>query len=162
RVGLSEGEFREALRNVGLGMIGQTSDVAPADKTLYALRDVTATIECVPLITASILSKKLSEGVSGLVMDVKCGDGAFMKRRAEAKALGESLVRVGTANGLRVSAFLTAMESPLGRYVGNSLEVIESIETLKGNGPPDLTDLSVLLAARMVKLAGLAADDVEA
>jgi pyrimidine-nucleoside phosphorylase len=162
RVGLSEEEFRDALRHVGLGMIGQTSDVAPADKKLYALRDVTGTVESIPLITASILSKKLAEGISGLVMDVKCGHGAFMKTREDARALAESLVRVGTANGLRVSALLTAMDAPLGGYVGNSLEVIESIETLKGNGPKDLTDLSVLLAARMVKLAGLAADDTEA
>ena len=162
RVNLSEGEFRDALRNVGLGMIGQTADVAPADKKLYAMRDVTATVESIPLITASILSKKLAEGISGLVMDVKCGRGAFMKTLPEARALAESLVRVGTANGLRVSALLTAMDAPLGRYVGNSLEVIESIETLKGNGPADLTDLSVRLAARMVVLAGLAADDAAA
>jgi pyrimidine-nucleoside phosphorylase len=162
RVNLTENEFRDALRNIGLGMIGQTNDVAPADKTLYALRDVTGTVESIPLITASILSKKLSEGISGLVMDVKAGHGAFMKTRADAKKLAESLVRVGTANGLRMSAVLTAMDAPLGRYVGNALEVVESIETLKGNGPPDLTDLSVLLAARMVTLAGLAADDTDA
>jgi pyrimidine-nucleoside phosphorylase len=161
RVGLSESEFRDALRRVGLGMIGQTAEVAPADKTLYSLRDVTATVESIPLITASILSKKLAEGISGLVMDVKCGRGAFMKTRADAKALAESLVRVGTANGLRMSAFITAMDAPLGRMVGNSLEVIESIEALKGNGPRDLTDLSVLLAARMVKLAGAASSDDE-
>jgi pyrimidine-nucleoside phosphorylase len=162
RVGLSESEFRDALREVGLGMIGQTAEVAPADKTLYSLRDVTATVESIPLITASILSKKLAEGISGLVMDVKCGRGAFMKTRADAKALAESLVRVGTANGLKMSAFITAMDAPLGRHVGNALEVIESIETLKGNGPRDLTDLSVLLAARMVKLAGVASSDDEA
>jgi pyrimidine-nucleoside phosphorylase len=162
RVGLSESEFRDALRNVGLGMIGQTTEVAPADRTLYSLRDVTGAVESIPLITASILSKKLAEGISGLVMDVKCGSGAFMKTRADAKALAESLVRVGTANGLKMSAIITAMDSPLGRMVGNSVEVIESIETLKGNGPRDLTDFSVLLAARMVKLAGLAGDDAEA
>ncbi len=132
-------------------MIGQTADVAPADKTLYALRDVTGTVESIPLITASILSKKLAEGISGLVMDVKCGHGAFMKTRDDARRLADSLVRVGTANGLKTTAIITAMDAPLGRYVGNSLEVIESIETLKGNGPRDLTDLSVLLAARMVK-----------
>ena len=137
-------------------MIGQTKDIAPADKKLYAMRDVTATVESIPLITASILSKKLAEGISGLVMDVKCGRGVFMKTREDAKALAESLVRVGSANGLKVSAMMTAMDAPLGRAVGNSLEVIESIETLKGNGPPDLTDLSVKLAARMVVLAGLA------
>jgi len=162
RVGLSESEFRSALRNVGLGMIGQTSDVAPADKTLYAMRDVTSTVECIPLITASILSKKIAEGINGLVMDVKCGHGAFMKTRADAKVLAESLVRVGTANGLKTVAVLTAMDVPLGRYVGNTLEVIESVETLRGQGPPDLTELSVLLAARMVKLAGLADDDASA
>ena len=162
RVGLLEEEFRAALRNVGLGMIGQTSDIAPADKTLYSLRDVTGTVESIPLITASILSKKLAEGINGLVMDVKCGHGAFMKTRTDAKQLADSLVRVGTSNGLRTSAVLTDMDTPLGRCIGNSLEVIESVETLKGNGPPDVTELSVLLAARMVLLAGLAADDEEA
>ena len=155
-VNLTETQFRDALRKIGLGMIGQTADIAPADKTLYALRDVTATVESIPLITASILSKKLSEGISGLVMDVKCGAGAFMKTRERARALAESLVAVGTANGLRVSALITAMDAPLGRYVGNALEVIESIETLKGNGPADLTELSVKLAARMVELGGIA------
>src|SRR5205814_10150520 len=118
--------------------------------------------ERMSLRTASDLSKKLAEGIRGLVMDVKCGREAFMKTRPDAPALAESLVRVGKANGLRVSAMLTAMDAPLGRYIGNALEVIESIETLKGNGPKDLTDLSVRLAARMVKLAGLAADDAEA
>ncbi|MFO0797513.1 MAG: thymidine phosphorylase [Gemmataceae bacterium] len=160
RVNLDEAEFRAALTAVGLGMIGQTADVAPADKKLYALRDVTGTVESVPLITASILSKKLAEGIDGLVMDVKAGRGAFMKTHADAKVLAESLVRVGTANGLKVRAVLTAMDAPLGRYVGNSLEVIESVETLKGNGPADLTELSVLLAVRMVELAGIA--DAEA
>lgn len=160
RVNLNEAEFRAALKAVGLGMIGQTADVAPADKTLYALRDVTGTVESVPLITASILSKKLAEGITGLVMDVKAGRGAFMKTHADAKVLAESLVRVGTANGLKMRAVLTAMDAPLGRYVGNSLEVIESVETLKGDGPADLAELSVLLAARMVELAGIA--DAEA
>src|SRR5207253_287664 len=110
----------------------------------------------------SILSKKLAEGISGLVMDVKCGRGAFMKTLPEARQLARSLVDVGTANGLRVSAMITAMDAPLGRYVGNALEVYESIEALKGKGAKDLTDLSVKLAARMVVLAGLAADDAEA
>jgi pyrimidine-nucleoside phosphorylase len=143
-------------------MIGQTADVAPADKTLYALRDVTATVESIPLITASILSKKLAEGISGLVLDVKCGRGAFMKTLPEARALARSLVDVGTANGLKVEAVITAMDAPLGCAVGNALDVIEAIETLRGEGPKDLEDLSVLLAARMVRLAGLAADDAEA
>jgi pyrimidine-nucleoside phosphorylase len=155
-VNLTEEQLRKALTRVGLGMIGQTKEVAPADKTLYALRDVTATVESIPLITASILSKKLAEGISGLVMDVKTGRGAFMKTREQSRKLAESLVRVGTANGLKMSAFITAMDAPLGRYVGNSLEVIESIETLKGNGPPELTELSVKLAVRMVELGGIA------
>jgi pyrimidine-nucleoside phosphorylase len=155
-VHLSEPRLRAALAAVGLGMIGQTRDIAPADKTLYALRDVTATVESIPLITASILSKKLAEGIGGLVMDVKVGRGAFMKTPDRARALAESIVSVGTANGLRTVALITAMDVPLGRYVGNALEVVESIETLKGNGPPDLTDLSVTLAARMVDLAGIA------
>jgi pyrimidine-nucleoside phosphorylase len=162
RVGLGVDEFHSALREVGCALIGQTTDLAPADRKLYALRDVTGTVESIPLITASILSKKLAEGISGLVMDVKCGRGAFMKTLPEARALAESLVRVGTANGLKVEAVITAMDAPLGRAVGNALEVIEAIETLKGNGPKDLEDLSVLLAAKMVRLAGLAADDAEA
>ncbi len=162
RVGLSVEEFRAALREVGCAMIGQTADVAPADKKLYALRDVTATVESIPLITASILSKKLAEGISGLVMDVKCGRGAFMKTLPEARALAESLVRVGTANGLKVEAIITNMDAPLGRAVGNAVEVWEAIETLKGNGPKDLEDLSVLLAAKMVRMAGLAPDDMTA
>ena len=162
RVHLSEDEFRAALLKTRVGMIGQTADVAPADKTLYALRDVTATVECVPLITASILGKKLAEGIDSLVMDVKCGRGAFMKTRDEARTLAQSIVRVAKLNGLRCEALITAMDCPLGRAVGNSLEVIESIETLKGNGPDDLTELSVILAARMVRLSGIAATDAEA
>ncbi len=162
RVGLSIDEFRDTLRDVGMAMIGQTADVAPADRVLYGLRDVTATVESLPLITASILSKKLSEGITGLVLDVKCGRGAMMKTRQTARALAESLVRVSTANGLKAEALITPMDAPTGRAVGNSLEVIESIETLKGRGPKDLEDLSVNLAARMVRLAGLAANDAEA
>ncbi len=162
RVNLNEAEFRDALRNVGLGMIGQTADVAPADKALYALRDVTGTVESVPLITASILSKKLSEGIDALVLDVKCGCGAFMKTLADARILAESLVRVATLNGLRCEAIITSMETPLGMAIGNTLEVIESIETLKGNGPADLEELSVALASRMVRLAGCAPTDAAA
>ncbi len=153
RVNLSEDEFRAALRTVGCAMIGQTAEVAPADKKLYALRDVTGTVESIPLITASILSKKLAEGISGLVMDVKCGRGAFMKTLPDARALAESIQRVGTANGLKVVTMITAMDAPLGRAVGNSLEVIEAIETLKGNGPVDLMALSVCQTERMAWLA---------
>jgi pyrimidine-nucleoside phosphorylase len=164
RVGLSEREFRAALRKVKLGLIGQTESIAPADKALYALRDVTSTVESVPLITASILSKKLAEGISGLVMDVKCGRGAFMKTRTNARNLAESLVRVGTANGLKMTSLITAMDAPLGCNVGNTLEVIEAIEVLKckATESKDLTELSVLLASRMVKLSGLAHNDLDA
>jgi pyrimidine-nucleoside phosphorylase len=162
RVALSEAEFKAALRAVGVAIIGQSADIAPADKTLYALRDVTATVESIPLITASILSKKLAEGISALVLDVKSGRGAFMKTLPDAHALAASLVQVAAANGLRCEAFLTPMDAPLGRAVGNALEVIEAIETLRGNGPPDLTELATTLAARMVLLAGRAADEPEA
>jgi pyrimidine-nucleoside phosphorylase len=162
RVGLSLDEFRAALKAVGCALIGQTAQIAPADKVLYALRDVTATVESVPLISASIMSKKIAEGIDGLVLDVKCGRGAFMKTPADARRLAESLVAIGTAQGVRTEALLTAMDVPLGRTVGNALEVIECGETLKGNGPKDMETLSVLLAARMVRLAGLAATDEEA
>jgi pyrimidine-nucleoside phosphorylase len=155
RTNLTEAEFRSALRTVGCGMIGQTDDVAPADRKLYALRDVTGTVESVPLITASILSKKLAEGISALVMDVKCGRGAFMKTLPEAKALAESIQRVGTANGLTVRTLITNMDTPLGRAVGHSLEVIEAISVLEGNEEGDLTDLCVKQAELMVELAGL-------
>ena len=161
RVNLSIDEFQTALRRVGIGMIGQTADVAPADKKLYALRDVTGTVESVPLITASILSKKIAEGISALVMDVKCGRGAFMKTLPEARALAQSLVRVGTANGLKVEAIITKMDAPLGRAVGNANEVAECIAILnpESNRPPDaLRELSILLAAKMVLFAGIAAD----
>jgi pyrimidine-nucleoside phosphorylase len=157
RTNLNEDELRAALKTVGCGMIGQSADVAPADKKLYALRDVTSTVESIPLITASILSKKIAEGISGLVMDVKCGRGAFMKTLPEAKALAESIQRVGTANGLTVRTLITDMDTPLGRNVGHSLEVIEAIETLKGNGPADLTELCVKQATLMAELAGIAA-----
>jgi pyrimidine-nucleoside phosphorylase len=162
RVNLDENELRQALKKVGVGMIGQSAKVAPADRKLYALRDVTATVESIPLITASILSKKLSEGIDALVMDVKCGRGAFMKTRENAQALAKSIVSVGNANGVRTEALITAMDVPLGRAIGNSLEVVECIETLKGRGPKDLEDLSVTLAARMVQLAGLAGTEQEA
>jgi len=162
RVGLSEHELHEALRAIGVGLIGQTAAVAPADKKLYALRDVTATVESIPLITASILSKKLAEGIDALVMDVKVGRGAFMQSMPDASALARSIVAVGNANGLKTEAVITSMEHPLGRAVGNSLEVIECIECLKGNGPKDLEDLSVSLAARMIRLGGLYSTEADA
>ena len=156
RVQLGLEEFRSALAEVGCCMIGQTKEIAPADKLLYALRDVTATVESIPLITASIMSKKIAEGIDALVLDVKCGQGAFMKNRADAEALARSLVQTGQGNGVRTQAILTDMEAPLGRAVGNALEVRECLDTLRGTGPEDLTELSILLAARMVFLGGLA------
>jgi pyrimidine-nucleoside phosphorylase len=162
RINLSIDEFVAALTAIGCCLISQTKDIAPADKRLYALRDVTATIESVPLISASVMSKKIAEGSNALVLDVKCGSGAFMKTVAEARALAESLVAIGTANGVRTEAFITAMDAPLGCAVGNALEIAECVQTLQGKGPADLEDLVVRLAARMVQLAGRAASDDDA
>jgi pyrimidine-nucleoside phosphorylase len=159
RVRLAVGEFRSVLAKVGAAMIGQTDEVAPADRKLYALRDVTATVESVPLIAASIMSKKLAEGIDALVLDVKCGVGAFMKTRDQARTLAEALVGIGKAHRVRTEALITAMDAPLGFAAGNAVEIVESVETLKGRGPNDLEELSVGLAARMVRLAGL--DDAE-
>src|SRR5262249_8680209 len=139
RVGLSLGEFRAALHKVGCAMIGQTAEIAPADKVLYALRDVTGTVESIPLISASIMSKKIAEGIDGRVLAARCGGGAFRKTREDARRLADSLVGIGTANGVRTEAVLSAMDDPLGRMVGNALEVHESIRTLRGSGPQDLT-----------------------
>jgi pyrimidine-nucleoside phosphorylase/thymidine phosphorylase len=155
-VRLSLARFREVLRDCGLGLIGQTPEIAPADRKLYALRDVTATVESLPLISASIMSKKMAEGIDALVLDVKCGDGAFLRSRDEARTLAQTMQKIGTGMGKRVAALITDMEQPLGRYAGNALEVAESIETLKGRGPKDLESLSVELAAWMVALAGRA------
>ncbi len=162
RVGLSEVELEVALRKIGVGMIGQSAAVAPADGKLYSLRDVTGTVESIPLITSSILSKKLAEGIDALVMDIKFGRGAFMKEYADAKVLAELIVSVGKANGLRTEAILTDMNNPLGDTVGNALEVIECIEILKGRGSKPLADLSKLLATRMILMSGLATDEADA
>jgi pyrimidine-nucleoside phosphorylase len=155
RTGLALDELRRTVAGVGCALIGQTSEVAPADRKLYALRDVTGTVESIPLITASIMSKKIAEGIGGLVLDVKVGDGAFMKTDADARALARSLVDTGELAGVRTEALLTNMDAPLGRAVGNALEIVESIETLKGNGPEDLESLSVEFAARMLVLSGV-------
>ncbi len=162
RTGLTLDELKAAVASIGCALIGQTSEIAPADRKLYALRDVTGTVESIPLICASIMSKKIAEGIGGLVLDVKTGSGAFMKTPETSRALAEALVGIGRAAGVRTEAVITAMDAPLGRAVGNASEVIESIETLKGRGPEDLEELSVLLAARMLVVAGVTADEEDA
>ena len=162
RVSLSLDEYREILAEVGCCLISQTDNIVPADKKLYALRDVTATIESLPLIAASVMSKKLAEGSTALVLDVKCGRGAFMKEPAEARALARAMVSIGTAAGVRTECFLTRMDTPLGRAVGNAVEVAECIALLSGQGPADLRALIERLASRMVFLGGKAASEAEA
>jgi pyrimidine-nucleoside phosphorylase len=142
--------YKRVLNACGLVLIGQTAEIAPADKRLYALRDATATVESVPLISASIMSKKLAEGIDGLVVDVKTGNGAFMEQLEHSRTLAETMVDIGRRLGKRMVALITRMDQPLGEAVGNSVEVAECIACLKGEGPADLTDLSVELAAEMV------------
>src|SRR5688572_16589008 len=156
RVDLSLSEFRAVLHKTGLGLIGQTAQIAPADRKLYALRDVTATVESLPLIAASIMSKKMAEGIDALVLDVKTGDGAFLKSFEESRELARAMVRIGSGMGKKVVALITDMEQPLGRTVGNAIETAECIDTLKGRGPRDLESLSLELAAWMLVLGGVA------
>jgi pyrimidine-nucleoside phosphorylase len=156
RTELSVERFTEIVGTVGTCMIGQTREIAPADKRIYALRDVTGTVECIPLIVASILSKKLAEGIDGLVLDVKVGRGAFMKDETRARALAEALVRVGTRAGKKVVALLTDMEAPLGVAVGNANETREAIDVLRGGGPADLVECTLALGAEMIVLGGKA------
>src|SRR5512140_491980 len=145
RTDLAVDRFRALVRDVGACLIGQTARLAPADRKLYALRDVTATVETIPLIAASIMSKKLAEGIDGLVLDVKVGTGAFMKRREDARVLAATLAAIGRGMGKAVSAFLTDMSQPLGAAVGNALEVVEIVDLLRGGGPADLRALTVEL-----------------
>ena len=162
RVDLSVREFRAQLRKIGCALIGQTGDLAPADRRLYSLRDVTGTVESIPLITSSILSKKLAEGIDALVLDVKVGRGAFMKTEPEARELARSLVRVGTLAGKRVSALLTDMNSPIGYTIGNALETGEALEILHGEGPDDLRELSYELAIEMLRASGVSKTKTQA
>jgi pyrimidine-nucleoside phosphorylase len=151
-VNLSLAEFRRALETVGCALIGQTAEIAPADKKMYALRDVTGTVESRSLICASIMSKKLAEGIDALVLDVKVGSGAFLKTEADATLLAELMVETGRRMGKQVVALLTDMDQPLGRMAGNAMEVQESIEVLAGAGPADLRELCLVLAAWMLFL----------
>ena len=153
RVGLQVQEFQKLIARTGFAMTGQTKDVVPADRLLYALRDVTATVESIPLITASILSKKVAEGSDGLVFDVKYGSGAFMKTKDDAQSLAESLVGTAKTMGKKATALITNMESPLGKKIGNFLEIEETIECLQGTGPADVMDLTYALAVEMLILA---------
>ena len=162
KVQLSVPEFRTILQKVGCAMIGQTPQVVPADRKLYSLRDVTGTVECIPLICASIMSKKLAEGIDSLVLDVKFGKGAFMKKKEDALTLARAMVDVGKAAQKPVWAQLTAMNQPLGRAAGHTTEVIESIECLKGNGPADLMEVTYSLTGHMLVLGGKAKDRVDA
>ncbi|PYT63045.1 MAG: thymidine phosphorylase [Acidobacteria bacterium] len=148
-VNLSLEEFRHVLRECGMALIGQTAEIAPADKKIYALRDVTSTVENIGLICASIMSKKLAEGIDALVLDVKTGSGAFMKKEEESVRLAEVMVETGKRMGKKVVALITGMDEPLGRMAGHSNEVFESVEVLKGRGPADLRDLSLDLSAWM-------------
>ena len=150
RTDLSVPEIQKIIADVGCVITGATNDIVPADRKLYSLRDITATVASIPLITASIMSKKLAEGLNALVLDVKYGSGAFMKSLDDARVLAQSLVRVGREFGIAISALLTDMNQPLGKMIGNVVEVNESIATLQGDGPSDLTDLTLALGAELL------------
>jgi pyrimidine-nucleoside phosphorylase len=150
---LTNDEFFEQVKNIGIAVVGQTGNLTPADKKLYALRDVTATVDSMPLIASSIMSKKLAAGSHTIVLDVKCGSGAFMKTPEEAKALAEEMVKIGKNNGRNMAAIITDMNTPLGNNIGNSLEVIEAIEILKGKGAEDLKYVAKALASEIVSLS---------
>lgn len=162
RASLSNQEMFDQLQDVGAVICAAGSGLAPADKKLYALRDVTGTVEAIPLIASSIMSKKIAEGTGALVLDVKVGSGAFMKDFAKAEELAKVMVQIGQDAGVKISALLTDMSTPLGRKIGNSLEVEESVEVLAGGGPKDVVDLTVLLAEEMLRLAGKPDQDVRA
>lgn len=159
RVMLSEEEFIAQVRRLGIANAGQTQSFVPADRLLYSLRDATATVASIPLIASSIMSKKLAEGLDGLILDVKVGDGAFMRTRDEARTLALAMKAIGAAQAVPVTVVMTRMDEPIGRCVGNSLEVLESIEVLQGGGPSVTRELVVVLGGQMLMAAGITADD---
>jgi thymidine phosphorylase len=158
RANLSPGEMRVVLRDIGCVISAAGPGLVPADRRLYALRDVTGTVESIPLIASSIMSKKIAEGTGALVLDVKVGNGAFMREEADARLLARTMVTLGEEHGVRTAALLTRMDTPLGRAVGNAVEVEEAVATLSGQGPPDLVAVTLALAAEMLRLVGLPAD----
>lgn len=153
KINISKEDFIKQVNDIGISLISQSGNMAPADKKLYALRDVTATVESIPLIASSIMSKKIASGADKIVLDVKLGSGAFMKNLDDARALSQKMVNIGKLAKKETVAVITNMDIPLGNNVGNSLEVIEAIETLKGNGPKDLLEISIVLASLMVALS---------
>ena len=159
---LSEEQFAGNVNTIGIAIAGQTANLAPADKKLYALRDVTATVDQMSLIASSIMSKKLASGSDAIVLDVKTGNGAFMKKLEDSRALAKEMVSIGTMAGKKTGAVITDMDQPLGRAVGNSLEVREAIDTLRGEGPADFKEVVFALGSQMLMLAGRAADEKEA
>lgn len=156
KTSLTKEQFIENVNKIGLALMGQTAELAPADKVIYALRDVTATVDSIPLIAGSIMSKKLAAGSDGIVLDVKTGSGAFMEKHEDAVKLAKTMVDIGEGAGKKMVALITSMDQPLGYAVGNSIEVKEAIDTLKGNGPSDLTDLCLELGSNMLLISGLA------
>ena len=156
---LSRDAFLSQVRDIGIALVGQSGDLTPADKRLYALRDVTATVDSVPLIASSIMSKKLAAGAHSIVLDVKCGSGAFLKTTAEARTLADTMVNIGSALGRNVRALITDMDTPLGSAIGNALEVREAVDVLKGGGPADLKEVCLALAGNMLELAGIPAEN---
>jgi pyrimidine-nucleoside phosphorylase len=162
RTDLSLAEYRSQMERLGCALIAQTDEIAPLDRRLYALRDVTATVESIPLIASSIMSKKLAEGIDALVLDVKVGNGAFIPHTVHALELARTMVGIGEAHGKRMVALLTAMDRPLGHAVGNALEIEECVLALRGEGPADLRELTLALAAEMLVLGGAAPDSASA